>query len=78
MQCSAFIFQCCGTTIYYGFGSDFRHVTSPVQVSAPAPYLDLKKHSFQQKFWEKILPVYIVSFFTRKKLIGFIRIIVQM
>ncbi len=59
----------CGTvTIFYGSGSDFwtsyvsgyasQKVTVPT-VPVPAPYLD---HLKQIK---KILPFYIVSFFTR-------------
>ncbi len=40
----------------YVSGSDFWQVPVPV----PAPYLDHKKQIFQQKFWQKILPFYIV------------------
>ncbi len=51
-----------------GSGSDFWQASVPV----PASYLDHKKHSFQQNFY-KILPFYLVSFFTGKKLISFIK-----
>jgi hypothetical protein len=49
--------QYCGTvTISYGSFPTFK---------VPVPYLDHKKHF--RKTLEKILPFYIVSFFTRQK-----------
>jgi hypothetical protein len=52
----------------------FEKVTVPVPV--PAPYLDHKKQIFQKKFG-KIFAFYLVSCFTRKKLINFNKFIVK-
>jgi hypothetical protein len=64
----------------YGSGSDFWYVTLPVLVPAPVPvpfpYLDHKKLNFQKIILKKSW-VYILSFFTRKKLISFINFIVK-
>ncbi len=54
-------FQCCGTvTIFYGSSSHFWQVTVPV------PYLSIKAQ-FSKNNLEKILPFYILNFFTREK-----------
>jgi hypothetical protein len=56
------------------YGSGFSSGSNFFQV--PVPYLDHKKHSLEF-FLEQILPFYIQSFFTRKKLISFIKFIVE-
>ncbi len=49
-----------------GSGSDFCHITVAIPVPIP-------RKQFSKKILEKILPFYILSFFTRKKLISFIK-----
>jgi hypothetical protein len=46
-------------------------------VPVPVPHLDHKKDSFERKKLEKIWPSYILSFFTRTKLISFIKFMVK-
>jgi hypothetical protein len=71
--------QRCGTvTLFYGYGSDFSQILVPV----PVPTFEKLRFRFQlhiktikseffQKNVEFFLPFYIVSCFTRKKLINF-------
>ncbi len=64
--------QCCETvTIFYGSGSDLWHI--PVLAPDPVPAVlrpwNGEKHSFQRKFWQKILLLVLQrKLFTRKKL----------
>jgi hypothetical protein len=51
-----------------------QKVTVTVPVPVPAPYLDHEKQIFQKKMLAKILPFFIVSCFTRKKLVTVFRI----
>jgi hypothetical protein len=53
--------------------SGFRQVT----VLVPAQNLDHKCKFVYKNFLEKILPFYIVSFFTRKKILSFVKFIVK-
>ncbi len=53
----------------------FEKVTVPVPVPVPAPYLDHKKQ--KKKILEIFLTFYLVSYFTRKKLINFNKFMVK-
>ena len=55
----------------------FEKVTVPVPVPVPAPYLDHKKQIFQKKMLEIFLTFYLVSCFTRKKLMNFNKFMVK-
>jgi hypothetical protein len=60
----------------YGSGSGFGSYFYQVLVPVPVPYVTIKS-SFENKYLKKILPFYSLSFFTRKKLISFIKFIVN-
>ncbi len=54
----------------------FEKVPVPAPVPFPAPYLDHKKQIFQKNF-EFFFTFYLVSCFTRKKIINFNKFMVQ-
>ncbi len=66
-----------------GSGSNFWKVMVPVStfekvtVPVPAPYLDRKKQIFQKNLWKFFLTLYLVSCFTRKKLININKFLVK-
>ncbi len=55
----------------------FVKVTVTVPVPVPAPYLDHKKQIFQKKILEIFLTFYLVSCFTRKKVLNFNKFVVK-
>jgi hypothetical protein len=52
-------------------------VLVPVPVPVPAPYLDQKSKFFKKNLGIFFLPFYIVSCFTRKKVINFNKFIAK-
>ncbi len=53
----------------------FRFRLLTITVPFPAPYLDRKKYSFKKKIWNFFAFLHSKLFFTRKKLISFIKFI---